>query len=74
METICRGPFLCSPLIVDSNDQGPGREPKKRVCRNLSKGDSFSGTTAVNDSILKEDFPTRFDMPSKMAEVVSALV
>jgi hypothetical protein len=71
MELICRGYFYASPLIVSSNEQGPGLEPKKRVCRNLSKGDERSGTPAVNDFIAKEDFPTRFDMPWKMAELVS---
>jgi hypothetical protein len=68
---VCRGPFFASPLIVASSDQGPGLEPKKRVCRNLSKGDSKAGIPAVNDYIDKADFPTRFDMPSKMADLVS---
>lgn len=71
MERICRGPFYASPLLVVSHDQGPGLEAKKRVCRNLSKGDSRSNTPAVNEFIDKQDFPTRFDMPWKMAELVS---
>jgi hypothetical protein len=71
MERICRGPFYASPLIVATNDQGPGIPPKKRVCRNLSKADARSGTPAVNDFISKEDFPTRFDMAPAMAELVS---
>ncbi|KAF7348151.1 hypothetical protein MSAN_01768000 [Mycena sanguinolenta] len=71
MERICRGPFFSSPLIVATQDQGPGLEPKKRVCRHLSKGDPSSGTPSVNDHIDKEDFPTRFDMPSQMAELVA---
>jgi hypothetical protein len=71
MELVCRGPFFASPLIVASSDQGPGLEPKKRVCRNLSKGDSKAGIPAVNDYIDKADFLTRFDMPSKMADLVS---
>jgi hypothetical protein len=32
MERICRGPFYASPLIVATNDQGPGLPPKKPVC------------------------------------------
>jgi hypothetical protein len=71
MERVCRGPFYASPLLVSYNDQGPGLDPKKRVCRDLSMGDSRSGTPAVNDFIDKLDFPTRFDMAPKMAEVVS---
>jgi hypothetical protein len=71
MERVCRGPFYASPLLVSYNDQGPGLDPKKRVCRDLSMGDPSSGTPAVNDFIDKLDFPTRFDMAPKMAEVVS---
>jgi hypothetical protein len=74
MEAVCRGPFFSSPLIVSTQDQGPGLQPKKRVCRNLSKADVVSGTPAVNDFISKTDFPTRFDMPWKMAEVVSSML
>nr|GAT53462.1 predicted protein [Mycena chlorophos] len=71
MERICRGPFYASPLIVSISDQGPGLDSKKRVCRNLSKGHAATRTPAVNDFIQKEDFPTRFDMAPRMAELVS---
>jgi hypothetical protein len=70
---ICRGHFYVSPLIVSINDQGPGLPPKKRVCRNLSKAAPQSDMPAVNDFINKPDFPTRFDMPWHMAEIVSFL-
>ena len=72
MTRVCRGHFFCSPLIVASSDQGPGLPPKLRVCRNLSKDDPGAGVQAVNDYIDKEDFPTRFDMPWRMAELVSS--
>lgn len=71
MERICRGPFHCSPSIVSTHEQGPGLPPKKRVCRHLSKADGNSGTPAVNNFVDKSDFPTKFDMPAKMAELVS---
>lgn len=64
MEAICRGPFYCSPLIVADDD-------KKRVCRHLSKGDKLTGTPSVNAYIDKEDFPTRFDLAFKIADMVS---
>jgi hypothetical protein len=71
MERICRGYFYASPLIVASQDEGPGLPPKRRVCRNLSKGDRTSMMASVNSFIEKEDFPTRFDMASKVADKVS---
>ncbi|KAK6966400.1 hypothetical protein R3P38DRAFT_3246303 [Favolaschia claudopus] len=43
MEMVCRGAFYASPLIVASHDEGPDLPPKKRVCRNLSKGSKISG-------------------------------
>ena len=70
-ERILRGPFYASPLIVAVQDQGPGLPPKRRVCRNLSKGDRITGMDSVNSFISKEDFPTRFDMAFRVAEVVS---
>jgi hypothetical protein len=48
---------------------GAGLDLKKRVCRNLSKGDSRSGFSSVNSFIAKDNFPTRFDMAWRMAEV-----
>jgi hypothetical protein len=71
-EHILRGFFQSSPFIVAVQDQGPGIPPKKRVCRNLSKGDSLSGWGSVNSFIQKEDFPTRFDMAARVAEAVSS--
>ncbi|KAF7325222.1 hypothetical protein MKEN_00566500 [Mycena kentingensis (nom. inval.)] len=71
MERVCRGPFYASPLIVAVQDQGPGVEPKKRVCRNLSKGDPVNDIPAVNDFSDKEDFPTRFDTPLKIANLIA---
>lgn len=73
-ERILRGPFYASPLIVAIQDQGPDLPPKRRVCRNLSKGDQASGMDSVNSFINKEDFPTRFDMAFRVAEAVSPLL
>lgn len=73
-ERILRGPIYVSPLIVVVQDQGPDMPPKKRVCRNLSKGDKFSGMDAVNDYIDTEDFPTRVDTAAIVAETVSFLL
>ena len=70
-EHILRGPFYASPLIVAVQDQGPDLPPKRRVCRNLSKGDRISGMPSVNSFINKEDFPTRFDMAFRVADAVS---
>ncbi|KAJ7025694.1 hypothetical protein C8F04DRAFT_909996, partial [Mycena alexandri] len=33
IEIICRGPFYASPLIVVAQDNGPGLEVKKRICK-----------------------------------------
>jgi hypothetical protein len=71
MHRICHGHFYVSPLIVSVNDQGPDLPPKKRVCRNLSKAAPQSNMAAVNDFIDKADFPTCFNMPWRMAEIVS---
>lgn len=70
-EDILRGPFYSSPLIVITQSQGHGLPDKHRVCRNLSKGDAKAGIDSVNSFINKDDFPTRFDMASKVAEMVS---
>jgi hypothetical protein len=70
-ERILRGPFQASPFIVAVQDQGPDLPAKKRVCRNLSKGDKASGAGSVNSHISKEHFPTRFDMATRVAEAVS---
>lgn len=68
-EHILRGPFYCSPFVVVSQDQGPNLPPKIRICRHLSK--DAASMASVNSFIDKEDFPTRFDMPPKVAEAVS---
>lgn len=68
-ERILRGPFYCSPFIVATQDQGSGLPPKIRVCRNLSK--DATNMPSVNSFMDKDDFPTRFDMPSRVADAVS---
>ena len=68
-EQILRGPFFSSPLIVSVQPQGPGIADKLRVCRHLSK--SNKTTASVNSYIKKEDFPTRFDTASRVADIVS---
>lgn len=69
VERILRGYIYSSPLIVSTSYQGPLLPSKKRVCRNLSKGDVDTGS--VNSFIHTEDFPTRFDMASRVASAVS---
>ena len=68
-EVILRGPFFSSPLVVDVQPQQPGTPDKIRICRHLSKGSKLH--PSVNSHIRKEDFPTRFDLASKVAEIVS---
>jgi hypothetical protein len=68
-ELILRGPFFCSPLVVAVQPQQPGTPDKIRICRHLSK-DSKSHLS-VNSHIHKEDFPTRFDTASMVADIVS---
>jgi hypothetical protein len=69
VEEILRGPILCSPLLVSVQVQQPGTPDKLRVCRHLSKGDK--NTSSMNSHIQKEDFPTRFDTASRVADIVS---
>ena len=71
VENILRGPFFCSPLLVSVQTQQPGMPDKLRVCRHLSKGDKK--TPSMNSHINKEDFPTRFDTASKVADIVRSL-
>ena len=68
VENILRGPIFCSPLLVSIQIQQPGTPDKLRVCRHLSKGDK--NTPSTNSHIQKEDFPTRFDTASKVADIV----
>ncbi len=63
------GPFQCSPLSVNVQDQGPSEEPKLRVIRNLSKGSRDIPST--NDYIDTENFPTRFGSAAQVAKIVS---
>ena len=71
VENILRGPIFCSPLLVSVQIQQPGTPDKLCVCRHLSKGDK--NTPSMNSHIQKEDFPTRFDTASKVADIVSFL-
>ena len=69
VEFLLRGAFFLSPLLVSVQTQQPGVPDKLRVCRHLSKGDRAN--TSVNSYIHKEQFPTRFDTASRVADVVS---
>jgi len=69
VERILRGPFHSSPLIAAVQLQDPGEPDKIRICRHLSK--STRDHASVNSYISKEDFPTRFDTASKVADIVS---
>lgn len=68
-EQILRGPFFSSPLIVSVQTQAPGTPDKLRVCRHLSK--SNKTCCSVNSHVNKEDFPTRFDTASRVADIIS---
>jgi len=70
-ELILRGPFQSSPLIVSVQPQQPGTPDKLWICQHLSK--STKVHPLVNSYIHKEDFPTRFDLASKVADMVSLL-
>ena len=69
VELILHGPFFSSPLVVDVQPQQPGTPDKIRICRHLSKASKLH--PSVNLHIHKEDFPTHFDLASKVAEIVS---
>lgn len=68
VENILHGAIFCSPLLVSVQIQQPGMPDKLRVCRHLSKGDK--NTPSMNSHIHKEDFPTRFDTASRVADIV----
>lgn len=68
-EKYLRGPFQSSSLIVSVQPQNPGVPDKLRVCQHLSKTTKFH--VSVNSHIQKDDFPTRFDTASKVADIVS---
>ena len=67
-EKFLRGAIFCSPLLVSVQTQQPGMPDKLRVCRHLSKGDK--DTPSMNSHIHKDDFPTRFDTASRVADIV----
>jgi hypothetical protein len=69
VERVLSGPFHCSPITIDVQDQGPGLDPKLRVCRNLSK--STPTCMAANEYIDIDKFPMRFTTAVQMAEMVS---
>jgi hypothetical protein len=68
-EHILRGPFQSSSLIVSVQPQNPGVPDKLRVCQHLSKTTKVHAS--VNSHIRKDEFPTRFDIASKVADIVS---
>jgi len=68
-ELILCGPFQSSPLIVSVQLQEPGTPDKLRICRHLSK--ATKSHVSVNSHICKDDFPTRFNMASAIAGIVS---
>ena len=68
-EVILCGPFFSSLLVVDVQPQQPGMPDKIRICRHLFKASKLH--PSVNSHIWKEDFPTHFDLVSKVAEIVS---
>jgi len=70
-ELILHGPFQSSPLIVSLQPQQRGMPDKVRICRHLSKASKLHAS--VNSHIRKEDFPTCFDLASKVAEIVSVI-
>jgi hypothetical protein len=67
-EHVLRGAFFSSPLLVSVQTQQPGTPDKLRVCRHLSKGDREN--PSVNSHIHKEQFPTRFNTASRVADMV----
>jgi hypothetical protein len=69
VETILKGPFQCSPIIIASQSQAPGEPDKLRLCRHLSKSNKAHPST--NDWIDKEKFPTKFGSAAAVAELVS---
>ena len=70
-ELILQGPFQSSPLIVSLQPQQRSMPDKVRICRHLSKASKLH--TSVNLHIHKEDFPTHFNLASKVAEIMSFL-
>ena len=67
-ELILHGPFQSSPLIVSVQTQQHSVPDKIQICQHLSKATKVHHS--VNSHIHKEDFPTQFDMASKIADMV----
>lgn len=68
-ETILKGHFQCSPIIISAQTQGQNEPDKLRLCRHLSKGDRQHLST--NAYIEKEKFPTKVGSATQVAEIVS---
>jgi hypothetical protein len=68
-ETILKGPFQCSPMLVSVQRQGPGVPDKLCLCRNLSKGTKHD--TSTNSYVDKGKFPTKVGTASNVADIVS---
>lgn len=62
---ILKGPFQCSPIVVDVQDG------KLRICRHLSKDSKSSAS--VNSFIDADKFPTCFGSAAEVADIVSIL-
>ncbi|KAF8725211.1 hypothetical protein AX14_008258 [Amanita brunnescens Koide BX004] len=60
---ILKGPFQCSPIVVDVQDG------KLRICRHLSKESKSSAS--VNSFIDAEKFPTCFGSAAEVAEIIA---
>ncbi len=60
------GPFQCSPILVNVQEQGPGVDPKLRVVQNYLK--SNGDHPATNNYIDPALFPTRFGSANKDRE------
>ena len=71
VEQTLHGPFQSSSLVVSVQPQEPGMPDKLRVCQHLSKASKLHAS--VNSYIHKDEFPTRFDTASKVADIVSTL-
>ena len=70
-ELILHMPFQSSPLIISLQPQQCDMPDKVRICRHLSKASKLHAS--INSHICKEDFPTHFNLASKVAEIVSVI-
>ncbi|KAF7330695.1 hypothetical protein MSAN_02447600 [Mycena sanguinolenta] len=68
VETILKGPFQCSPIIISVQSQAPGTPDKLRLCRHLSKANKLHPST--NAYIDKDKFPTRYDSATEVADII----